>query len=151
MNPSTLKTLYLRDLERLLFEMNAYKDEKNMWIINHQVNNSAGNLCLHICGNLQHFIGAILGESEYERNRDEEFSMKNIATEILIQEIEFAKAAIVTGFDAYNTVLNEETYPIEVFGKPMTYEYFLYHLYGHLNYHLGQISYHRRLLEPSAI
>jgi len=29
----------------------------------------------------------------------------------------------------------------------MTTEYFLLHLLGHLNYHLGQISYHRRLLD----
>jgi hypothetical protein len=29
----------------------------------------------------------------------------------------------------------------------MTLGYFLIHLYGHFNYHLGQINYHRRLLD----
>ena len=37
-------------------------------------------------------------------------------------------------------------YPLEVFGHAMTTEFFLVHLATHLNYHLGQINYHRRLL-----
>lgn len=147
MNKATLKTLYLRDLERLVFEINAYKDHSNLWIADRQVNNSSGNLCLHICGNLQHFIGAVIGESGYIRNREDEFGLKNVSIDLLVQEVEYAKKAVTLGFEKYNESQGEETYPIEVFGKPMTYEYFLLHLLGHLNYHLGQISYHRRLTE----
>jgi uncharacterized damage-inducible protein DinB len=44
-------------------------------------------------------------------------------------------------------------YPLQVLGYPMTTTYFLVHLYGHLNYHLGQVNYLRRLLQqpPSGI
>jgi uncharacterized damage-inducible protein DinB len=41
----------------------------------------------------------------------------------------------------------EETYPIRVFGSDMTTGYFLIHVCTHLNYHLGQINYHRRMLD----
>ncbi len=72
----TLTKLYLRDLEKLRVEITSYKKEINLWKISGDIKNSAGNLCLHICGNLQHFIGATLGNSGYIRKRDEEFSRK---------------------------------------------------------------------------
>ncbi|WP_109832424.1 DinB family protein [Reichenbachiella versicolor] len=147
MNKANLKALYLRDLDRLIEEIKSYKDEKNLWIVENQVNNSAGNLCLHLCGNLQHFVGAIIGQSGYIRDREQEFGSRDIHRELLIQEVEFTKDAIKLGFDQYDEKLGEDIYPIEVFGKPMTNEYFLFHLIAHLNYHLGQISYHRRLIE----
>ena len=74
----TLTKLFLRDLEKLKTEITSFKDEKNIWKISGDIKNSAGNLCLHICGNLQHFIGATLGNSGYIRKRDEEFSRKNV-------------------------------------------------------------------------
>ena len=48
-------------------------------------------------------------------------------------------------------IISEEAllhdYPILVFEKKTSTEYFLVHLSAHLNYHLGQINYHRRLLD----
>ncbi len=41
----------------------------------------------------------------------------------------------------------QKTFPINVFNYEMTTEFFLVHLTTHLNYHLGQINYHRRLLD----
>jgi uncharacterized damage-inducible protein DinB len=41
----------------------------------------------------------------------------------------------------------QKTYPINVFGYEMTTEYLLTNMAAHLNYHLGQINYHRRLLD----
>ncbi len=41
----------------------------------------------------------------------------------------------------------EAEYPILVFDHKTSTEYLLVHLTGHLNYHLGQINYHRRLIE----
>ncbi len=74
----TLSQLFLRDLEKLKTEISSFKDEKKIWEISGEIKNSAGNLCLHLCGNLQHFIGAVLGNSGYIRNRDAEFSRKNV-------------------------------------------------------------------------
>ena len=41
----------------------------------------------------------------------------------------------------------DSVHPRQLPGFPdkMNSRYFLIHLYGHLNYHLGQINYHRRL------
>lgn len=36
--------------------------------------------------------------------------------------------------------------PENVLGEPLTNRQFVIHLYGHLNYHLGQIDYLRRTL-----
>jgi hypothetical protein len=48
----------------------------NFGIIADGISNSAGNLCLHLIGNLNHFIGATLGNTGYVRNREQEFSSK---------------------------------------------------------------------------
>ncbi|MDZ7624548.1 MAG: DinB family protein [Ignavibacteriaceae bacterium] len=111
------------------------------------VKNSAGNLCLHLCGNLQHFIGAVLGNSGYIRNRDAEFSKKNVPIRELVAEIELTAKVVEKALKNLPEEILEKTYPINVFGYEMTTEYFLTHLTTHLNYHLGQINYHRRLLD----
>ena len=38
-------------------------------------------------------------------------------------------------------------YPRIVFNEKISTEYFLIHLATHLAYHLGQVNYHRRLLD----
>ena len=143
----TLDKLFQRDLENLKTEISSYKDEENLWEISGDVKNSAGNLCLHLCGNLQHFIGAVLGNSGYIRNRDAEFSRKNVPLKELVKEIELTTTDVVKTLKKLKEVQLGEKFPINVFGYEMTTEYFLIHLITHLNYHLGQINYHRRLLE----
>jgi len=143
----TLTTLYLNDLEKLKTEISSFKDEKNVWKISGEVKNSAGNLCLHLCGNLQHFIGAVLGSSGYVRNRDEEFSKKNVPIRDLVAEIELTIQVLKKTFAGLKEDDLQKIYPINVFGYEMTTEYLLTHMATHLNYHLGQINYHRRLLD----
>ena len=143
----TLTKLFLRDLEKLKTEISSFKDEKNIWKISGEIKNSAGNLCLHLCGNLQHFIGAVLGNSGYVRNRDAEFSRKNVPLKELLSEIDETTKAVEKTLKELKEENLEKIFPINVFGYEMTTEYFLVHLTGHLNYHLGQINYHRRLLD----
>jgi uncharacterized damage-inducible protein DinB len=143
----TISQIYLRDLEKLKTEISSFKDEKNIWNISGEIKNSAGNLCLHLCGNLQHFIGAVLGNSGYIRNRDAEFSRKNVPIRELVAEIELTTKAVEKTLKELKEDKLEEVFPINVFGYEMTTEYFLVHLTGHLNYHLGQINYHRRLVD----
>lgn len=143
----TLKTLYRRDLEKLRQEIDSYKDEKKLWFIEKQIPNSAGNLCLHLIGNLNAFIGAELGKTGYVRQRDLEFSLKDIPKSELLKKID---ETIVVVEDALDTLTDEQfnrEYPIVVFTDKMTTGYFLVHLATHLNYHLGQVNYHRRLLD----
>ncbi len=142
----SLQKLFSRDLDSLATEISLYPTEKSLWLLGGDIKNTAGNLCLHLCGNLQHFIGAVLGKSGYARNRDAEFADKHVPKEKLLAEIEATKKAVSETLRVLDASVLEKAYPIQVFGEPMTTEYFLIHLAGHLNYHKGQINYHRRLL-----
>ena len=110
------------------------------------INNSGGNLCLHLCGNLQHFLGATLGETGYIRNREAEFKIKNVPRVKLLEEIDATKTAVTDTLEQVSKNELAGDYPIQVFGEPMTTEYFLLFLLAHLSYHTGQINYHRRLM-----
>ncbi|MCW9095749.1 MAG: DUF1572 family protein, partial [Ignavibacteriaceae bacterium] len=123
----TLDKLFQRDLEKLKTEISSYKDEKNLWKISGDVKNSAGNLCLHLCGNLQHFIGATLGNSGYIRKRDEEFIRKNVPAKELIEEIELTTKVVEQTLNNLKEEQLSEKFPINVFGYEMTTEYFLIH------------------------
>ena len=119
----------------------------NLWKISGDIKNSAGNLCLHLCGNLQHFIGAVLGNSGYVRNRDAEFSRKDVPIVELVAEIELSKNVVQRSFEKLTEDDLKKTYPINAFGYEMTTEYLLTNMATHFTYHLGQINYHRRLLD----
>jgi uncharacterized damage-inducible protein DinB len=142
-----LKQLFKSDLEKLKTEISSYKDEMNLWKISGDVKNSAGNLCLHLCGNLQHFIGAILGNSGYIRNRDAEFTRKDVPIFELVAEIEITINIVQRSFEKLKEDDLKKTYPINAFGYEMTTEYLLTNMATHFTYHLGQINYHRRLLD----
>lgn len=143
----SLKSLYTRDLNKLKEEIGSYQNEDSMWKIDKNVTNSGGNLCLHLVGNLNTFIGAQLGNSGYIRHRELEFSLKNIPREELIEKVEKTLDVVVSTLDKLSAEDLEKEYPLEALGYKMTTEYFLIHLFGHLSYHLGQINYHRRLLD----
>lgn len=143
----TLIQLFNRDLDKLIEEINLYKNEEHLWLTTDKVSNCAGNLCLHIAGNLNAFIGAELGQTGYVRQRDKEFSLKDVPRTTMIAQIKEVKAIVEnTLFKLTSTDLQQD-YPLQVFKRPMTTEYFLVHLTTHLSYHLGQINYHRRLLD----
>jgi uncharacterized damage-inducible protein DinB len=135
-----------RDLNKLEEEIKLFPAEESLWKISGSVKNSAGNLCLHLCGNLQHFIGAVLGGTPYQRNRDHEFAARSIPRSELIAEIQNTKIAVRTTLESLDVAALDREYPLEVLGYPMTTTYFLIHLAAHLGYHLGQVNYLRRLL-----
>ena len=143
---TSIINLFERDLDKLKDEILAYPDEKTLWKIDANIKNSGGNLALHIVGNLNHFIGAVLGNTNYKRKRDKEFNDKNVPRLIIVDKIKDIKSILIEVLSSITKEKLRANYPIDVFGKPMSTEYFLIHLYGHLNYHLGQINYHRRLL-----
>ena len=145
MTPQELKELYCRELDNLHKEISAYTDENKLWIIGGEIKNSPGNLCLHVLGNINHHIGAVLGKNGYVRKRDDEFALKNIPREKLLADITATKAVVENVFGSVDAAELEKDYPAELFGKRST-EYMLTYFLGHLMYHLGQISYHRRLL-----
>jgi uncharacterized damage-inducible protein DinB len=141
-----LVTLFNRDLTRLQQEMEAYPDDAIRWITAPGIANSGGNLCLHLLGNLQHYIGYQLGGYAYTRNRPEEFSQKNVPLENITSLISRTRQVVTDTLTALPVEKLSEIYPEKVLENEMQTDYFLLHLLAHLDYHLGQINYHRRLL-----
>jgi uncharacterized damage-inducible protein DinB len=141
-----LLELYERDLNKLKDEVCKYEAEADLWKMSGEIPNSAGNLTLHLIGNLKHFIGTVLGGTAYVRDRDLEFSDDAVPRDLLIAGILETRSVVKETLAKLSADDLEKTYPIEVFGRPMSTEYFLVHLATHLNYHLGQINYHRRFL-----
>ncbi len=143
----TLTQLFLRDLNALQDEIKLYTNENQLWVIADGISNSAGNLALHLIGNLNHFIGEGLGNTGYIRQRDLEFSQKNIPRKTLLQDIDNTKQMVETVLASLTEDNLQSEYKRRWFEDYMTTEYFLVHLSMHLAYHLGQINYHRRLLK----
>lgn len=146
MNLKELNQLFQRDLEKLGQELQAYTTEENLWIVDKEISNSTGNLTLHVFGNLRHFIGLDLGGIAYERNRDREFEAKGIQLSVLLLELEEVKKIVSSSLLGLNPIRMGDKSLHAFFGHQMSIGFFLIHLYGHLNYHLGQVNYHRRLL-----
>jgi uncharacterized damage-inducible protein DinB len=141
----SIAKLFERDLRKLETEIASFADQESLWIIGGEIKNPAGNLALHLCGNLRHYIGHVLGNSSYSRNRDEEFSLRNVPKENLISQIRETIHEVSRTLSEIDPKVLEREYPTHVFDYKMTTMYFLIHLHGHLNYHLGQINYVRRL------
>lgn len=144
----SLKSIFTRELNKLKSEIEQYKNEQNLWLIEKSVANSAGNLCLHLIGNLNTYIGAELGKTGYVRDRPLEFSLKNVPKPELISKIELTILVVNAALDALTDSDLETDYPlIKVVEGGSSIGFMLIHLAGHLSYHLGQINYHRRLLD----
>jgi hypothetical protein len=142
-----LKMIFSRELTKLKTEMDAYKNEAKLWHTREGISNSAGNLCLHLIGNLNHFIGATLGGTGYVRNREAEFSLKNVPRAEICIKIDDTIAVVNTTLDALTDEILNSEYPLLLADQKFITKDFLLHLTGHLSYHLGQINYHRRLLD----
>lgn len=143
----SLKTLFNRDLHKLKTEINSYQNESNIWKTPEGITNSAGNLCLHLIGNINTYIGAEFGKTGYVRNRALEFSLKNIPRADLLSKIEETIFVVNTALDNISEKDLKMEFPILVFEKKTSTEFMLIHLTTHLAYHLGQINYHRRLFD----
>ena len=147
----SLRQIFTRDLLKLRQEIASYTDDEKIWHIEKKISNSAGNLCLHLVGNLNTYIGAELGKSGYVRNRELEFSQKDLCKDELIRMVEQTIEVIDKTFQSLTDEILTEEYPVKVFAEKMNTGYFLVHLSAHLGYHLGQVNYHRRLLDSRKV
>ena len=146
----TIRTLFLRELRALRREIEAYPDESSLWETRDGITNTGGNLALHLCGNLQHYVGARLGDSGYVRDRDAEFARRNVSRAEILAEIDAATAAVRLGLNRINDEDLEQPYPESIAKTTVTTGVWLMHLVAHLGYHLGQIDYHRRMVTGDA-
>ena len=144
---TVLIDLYEKELDKLAEDISAYETEEQLWKISGDILNSGGNLCLHLTGSLQHFIGATLGDSGYIRNRDAEFKLKNIPRQKLLEEISNSKRIVTDTLEQISKKELDSNFPITVLDEPATTEYMLVFFLKHLTYHIGQVNYHRRLVK----
>jgi len=144
-----LLEFFERELLKLKEEISLYTEEATLWETRPGISNSAGNLCLHLIGNLNHFVGAVLGNTGFIRQRDEEFALKNISRTELLFNIDHTILILKNTLQGFSEADFDKNYPLEKHGKVITTRYMLLHLLTHLNYHLGQVNYHRRLFTGS--
>lgn len=145
----SLKLLFDRDLKNLKSEIESYKSEEDIWHVGKGVANSSGNLCLHIIGNLNWFIGSQFGGTGYVRHKELEFSTAKTPRVDLLIEVDKTRLVIERVLTELTIEQLEADYPIVVFKQNPSTTHFLIHLSTHLAYHLGQINYQRRLLSEN--
>lgn len=145
MNISELLKWYQKGIETIKTELEAYPDENKIWATSGEIKNSGGNLCLHIIGNLNHFIGATLGKTGYIRDREAEFSLRGMSRSNLLQQLDTTAVMMEQVMSNLSPADLEANFPFDFAGKGSTFQYLLY-FHGHMQYHLGQINYHRRMI-----
>jgi uncharacterized damage-inducible protein DinB len=150
MLPAIARIMILRELRALRRSVEAYPDDASLWAHPNGIPNPGGTLALHIAGNLQHFIGALLGNTGYRRDRDAEFAKRGVPRAAILAEISAAESAVERGLAALTESALAEPYPQQVAGRTMSTFDFVAHLVAHTAYHLGQLDYHRRIVTGDA-
>ena len=141
---SVVANFYERDIRKLIEEVCLFKNEEDLWRIQGSVKNPAGNLALHIIGGLSYLIGTTLAQTGYVRNRDQEFICKGVERKILVTQLEELIPMIK---ETLNALQMEAEYPLIFDDMKRSNNYVLLQLLLHLNYHLGQVNYIRRIFE----
>lgn len=144
--PDSIGHFLRRELGSLRRELEAYPDEKLLWALPPGLPNSAGTLALHLSGNLRHYIGAVLGGDGYVRHRDEEFAARDLPRAVLLGQIAAAEAAVESTLPHLSEEQMSRPFPEPIREHHLQTRELLIQLAVHLAYHLGQVSYHRRLV-----
>jgi len=136
----------VRELEGFKRELALFPDDESVWTTLPGVTNSAGNLALHLSGNLQHFIGAVLGGTGYVRNRELEFGQRSGPRENIYQQLDAAIEVVRKVLPDVSDAALDADFPEAVMGTEFRTGTFLAHLVAHAGFHLGQAGYLRRIL-----
>src|ERR1044071_4898844 len=145
-----LTSLMTRELRAVKREIEAYPDDASVWRAIPALPNTGGTLALHLAGNIQHFFGSILSRDGYVRQRELEFSRRDVSRNELLAGIDAAIASVERGTSAVNDQALAKAYPEKIRELTVSHETFLMHLLAHAAYHLGQIDYHRRAVTGDA-
>lgn len=147
MDKIEIANFYQRDIQKVIDEINLFNDGRNIWKTSGSIKNSSGNLVLHLVGGLNHLIGATLANTNYIRNRNLEFEHKGVEREQLIMELKELGLMIDKTINSISEEQLNNPFPIFFDKENATIKYVLIQLLLHINYHLGQINYLRRILE----
>lgn len=141
-----LAELFDRDLRRACQELEAFPDDTTLHRTVPGITNSAGNLLLHLEGNLREYVGRQLGGIPYTRDRPAEFAPSSITRKELAPRLEAVRLLVTGVLRTLDDSALDDPFPEPVLGRPIATRQFLLHLSGHFNYHLGQIDALRRTL-----
>lgn len=141
-----LQHIFERDLQVVREEVVSTPD-RHLWTVPPGVHNAVGTLAIHICGNLEHFIGHLLGGSGYQRDRTAEFAGTPLAKSEVLDRIDSCQRAVANALG---------NLPLAALERPMpdppphhrgrSTLFFLMQLSCHLSRHTGQLHYLRRML-----
>jgi hypothetical protein len=144
---ANLATLLVRELRGFQRELELFPDDAGIWKTVPGITNPAGNLALHVAGNLQHYVGAILGGTSYLRHRDVEFSRRSGTRSEVVAELESAIRVVQSVMPHVTEETLRRIFPAEeVDGRQIRTDLFLTHLCTHAAYHLAQAGFLRRVL-----
>jgi uncharacterized damage-inducible protein DinB len=141
-----LASLFARDLTKMVEQIRAFPSDEAFWETPRGITNSAGTLALHIDGNLREYVARQLGGVSYTRDRPSEFSVREVPRDEIIVRISKLSETIPSIIEGLTEQQLDDVYPDVVFDAPMQTRWFLLHLYGHLNWHRGQMDYVRRIV-----
>ena len=141
-----IEHILTRDLRGLMDEIEAYPSDEALWRVAPGIANSAGTLALHVAGNVQYFIGAVLDRSGFVRDRDGEFASRGLPRAKLVAELDAAIAAVQRALPRLSPADLGTEFPVPIAGRRVSTVDLLIHLAAHLGYHLGQVDYHRRFV-----
>lgn len=145
-----LTTILGRDLRALAREIGAYPTDADLWREVPGLPNPAGVLARHLAGNIRHYIGTVLGDGSFVRDRDDEFAGRGASRERILAEVAAALADVTRVVPALTPAQLDTHLPVPVGGHRVGTRRFLLHLSAHLAYHLGQVDYHRRVVAPGS-
>ncbi len=143
---SDVARLLVREIDAFRREVELFPDDEAVWTVLPGVTNSAGTLALHVAGNLQHFVGAVLGVTPYVRDREREFQARGLTRAEVVRELEAARDAVSTTLGSIDPARMPHSYPAAPDGITARTDIFLLHLLAHAAFHLGQAGYIRRVV-----
>lgn len=137
-----------RDLDKLAQQIEGYPSDADVWRVAGDTKNSAGTLALHLVGNMEHFIGAVLGHTGYVRDRDAEFATRDVPRKEIVTLVTACRGQVVSTLEGLSDAALHLPYPgkLPPHMEGATTHLFLVHLTAHLSWHMGQVDYHRRML-----
>ncbi len=141
----SLRHIFERDLQVLYEEVEATPDD-TLWRTPNGIPNSVGTLAVHLCGNLEHFIGHLLGGSGYQRDRAAEFSGTPLPKSEVLSRITACAVAVDRTLSALPPNTLDDPMP-----EPPPHHagrskrFFLLQLSCHLSRHMGQLNVLRRM------
>lgn len=145
-----LSGVLVRDLDAVSREVAAYPSDAGPWHVLPGMSNCGGTLVLHLVGNLRYFIGAVLGSTGYVRDRELEFSRRDVSRDELQAQLQLTIADVRATLAACDPAVLDQPFPSAVRDRYLTTRAFLLHLATHLTYHLGQLDAHRRIVTGDA-